>query len=255
MPLANTEICLFFDDGNVLNDNTIREKQWQNLVGNYFSPIFGGEPKIWGDANAQIIKDFKSKGVPQLIHINRQKSHHEFMEMFIEKWINEMFDFAGVERPNKTQYKRIYYEAAHFVNLRIKAAFPGVIDTIKMLYHKGFNLYTASGTESIELQYYLEGMGIKPFFKKFYGPDLINILKVDDAFYKAILKDLEIKPNQTIFIEDKPYYLNIAENLGANVIQACLTGEIKPQFPYVVTNMKNLPKIIEQVIDKGKKKL
>ena len=45
MKLDNSEIYIFFDDGNVLNDNQIRRKQWQKLVGEYLAPRFGGEPK------------------------------------------------------------------------------------------------------------------------------------------------------------------------------------------------------------------
>jgi HAD superfamily hydrolase (TIGR01509 family) len=156
-----------------------------------------------------------------------------------------MFDYIGIQRPEKNQYKRIYYEAAKFVDLRAKASFPGVIKTMKIISKEGYNLYTASGTESIELKYYLKGVGIKKYFKNFYGPDLINILKVDAAFYKAIFNDLNIPPNQAIIIDDKPYYLKIAKSLGAHVIQACLKGEFKPEFNYYITDMKNLPEIIE----------
>ena len=249
MSINNSEIFIFFDDGDTLNDNRIRGRQWQRLVGEYFSPIFGGEPELWGKANVELIKDFGGDDVPKLLYDNRDKSHEKFISWFIKKWINEMFDFVGIERPEKKIYKAIYYNAARFVATRVKAAFPGVIESIKMLYNKGYNLYTASGTESIELKNYLEAMGIDHFFKKLYGPDLINILKVDDAFYRAIFKDLEIKPKQAIFIDDKPYYLNIAEKLGTNVIQACLTGKYSPQFPYIITDMKKISQIIEEVID------
>ncbi len=249
MRIKDSEFYIFFDDGNVLNDNKIRGRQWQQLVGEFFSPKFGGVPKVWGAANAKIIKDFTGGDVPKLIYENRNKSHNVFIDWFIEKWINEMFDFVGVKRPEKKLYKDIYYNAAQFVDLRVKAAFPGVIESIKHLYDQGHNLCTASGTESIELKFYLEGMGIKQCFKKFYGPDLINILKVDNAFYKAVFKDLGITPKQAIIIDDKPYYLNIAEKLGAKVIQACLTGDFDPQFPYVIANMKKITEIIEEIID------
>lgn len=251
MPLKKSTIYLFFDDGNVLNDNEIRAKRWQKLIGQYFSPLFGGNPDDWGAANTKIIKSFINKEVPTLIYENKEKTYQEFIEWFIEKWINDMFDYVGIQRPEKSQYKRIYYEAAKFVDLRVKATFPGVIKTIKILSKEGYNLYTASGTESIELKYYLKGVRIKKYFKNFYGPDLINILKVDAVFYKALFNDLNIQPNQAIIIDDKPYYLKIAKILGAHVIQACLKGEFKPEFKYVIMNMKNLPEIIEKVRDEN----
>ena len=252
MHLKDSEVIIFFDDGGTLNDNRIRGKQWQKLVGKYLSPLFGGDPKLWGAANAQIIKDFTIgsyyKGIPKLIYENRAKSYREFLEWFIEKWINGMFDFIGIKHPEKKRYKEIYYGTAQFVDLRIKAAFPGLIGTIKSLYRKGYTLCTSSGSESIELKFYLEGMGIKQYFKVLYGPDLINILKVDDTFYRAIFKDLGINPEHSIVIDDNPHYLKYAERVGATVIQACLTGDYSPQFPYFITHMKELPKLIINVI-------
>ncbi len=249
MSIKNSEFFIFFDDGNVLNDNHIRGRQWHQLVGEFFYPRFGGNPKKWGIANDRIVENFRGKEVPKLIYENRDKSYNSFIELFIEKWINGLFDFVGIKRPEKKFYKEIYYNASKFVDLKVKAAFPGVIKSIKNLYKEGFNLCTASGTESIELEYYLEGMGIKQYFKRLYGPDLINILKVNDAFYRAIFKDIGIAPEKAIIIDDKPYYLNIAENVGANVIQACLTGEYEPQFPYIITDMKQISEIIEELIE------
>ncbi|MFX1450814.1 MAG: HAD family hydrolase [Promethearchaeota archaeon] len=249
MPTKKPGIFIFFDDGDTLNDNRIRGRQWQQLVGEYFSPRFGGLPELWGKANVELIKDFGGDEVPKLLYDNRDKSHEKFISWFIEKWINEMFDFVGIERPERELYKEIYYDAAKFVATRVKAVFPGVVECIQILYNKGFNLYTASGSESIELKNYLEAIGIDHFFKKLYGPDLINIIKVDDAFYRGIFKDLGITSRQAIFIDDKPYYLNIAEKLGANVIQACLTGKYEAQYPYIITDMKNAFQTIEELIN------
>jgi phosphoglycolate phosphatase-like HAD superfamily hydrolase len=247
MSLQNSEIHIFFDDGDVLNDNKIRGRQWHKLIGKYLAPRFGGVPKEWGRANEKVVEEFLNKGVPTLIYQHKEKNHQQFMEWFRKKWINDMFDYMGIDHPAKSDYNRIYYESAEFVDPRVRSAFPGVKKTIKILYKKDFKLHTCSGTESIELKYYLEGMDIKQYFTKFYGPDLINILKVDTAFYDAIFNDLDINPNQAIIIDDKPYYLNFAQSLGTHVVQACLTGEFEPEFTYFIKHMKNLPMVINRI--------
>ncbi|MCE7740341.1 MAG: hypothetical protein KAU62_16055 [Candidatus Heimdallarchaeota archaeon] len=38
------EFSILFDDGGVMNDNTLRGIQWQKLVGEFFSHKYGGEP-------------------------------------------------------------------------------------------------------------------------------------------------------------------------------------------------------------------
>ena len=249
MPINKSEVFIFFDDGDTLNDNKIRGKQWKQLVGQYLSFKFGRDAELWGTANTELIKDFTGLEVPKLLYDNRGKSFESFIDYFIEKWIKGMFDFVGVNRPERKLYREIYYNVAQYVDSQVKAAFPGVVGSIKELYNMGYTLYTASGMESIELKFYFDGMGITQFFKKLYGPDFINILKINDAFYKAIFKDLGITPKQAIIIEDKPYYLNIAKDLGANVIQACLTGQFDPQFQYVVTDMRKISKTIEEVVE------
>ncbi|MEJ2252266.1 MAG: HAD hydrolase-like protein [Candidatus Lokiarchaeota archaeon] len=230
-----------------MNDNRIRGKQWKKLVAEYLFLGFGGDLSLWEEANAKFIKGFIGKGVPNLIWENRDKSYHDFMEWYIQKWINDMFDYAGIERPEKNTYKKIYYEVVKYVDLRVNAAFPSVIESIENLFKDGYTICTSSGLESIELKYYLQGMKIKKFFKAFYGPDLLNISKIDDTFFRAIFRDLDINPEYSIVIDDKPYYLKNAEKTGANVIQACLSGEFSPQFPNYITHMRDLPKIIKKV--------
>ena len=59
-----------------------------------------------------------------------------------------------------------------------------------MLHSKGFALYTSTGLASKEIKMVLEAMGVKQFFSGFYGPDLINIRKINPNFFEAIFNDL-----------------------------------------------------------------
>ncbi|MCX8212923.1 MAG: hypothetical protein OTJ97_00160 [SAR202 cluster bacterium] len=42
---------IFLDDGGVMNDNTLRGREWQRHVGEYLSPRLGGSLQAWGNAN------------------------------------------------------------------------------------------------------------------------------------------------------------------------------------------------------------
>ena len=46
---------IFFDDGGVINDNLIRGRQWQKLVGEYFTQRYGDDPVAWGKANFEVV--------------------------------------------------------------------------------------------------------------------------------------------------------------------------------------------------------
>jgi hypothetical protein len=53
---------LFIDDGGVMNDNPVRERQWRQLLGEFFPPLLGGTPAAWAEANrvvmAQLMEDY-----------------------------------------------------------------------------------------------------------------------------------------------------------------------------------------------------
>jgi hypothetical protein len=50
-----TRPALFIDDGGVMNENVRRGRQWERLVGQYFSPRLGGAPEAWAAANANVV--------------------------------------------------------------------------------------------------------------------------------------------------------------------------------------------------------
>lgn len=243
----NSAISIFFDDGGVLNNNEIRGKQWQKHCGQIFSSKFGGNPEIWGEANFRLIsrytnlfwKDWKDV-FPHFLN---------FYASYKVGWVNGMFEEVGKETPVNLDHEQLFDEVADYVIPKIRSAVPGVINSIKLLYKKGFKLYSASGLISKEMKMYLDGMGIKSLFREFFGPDLINTWKHGPEFYASIFKELGLKSQNAIVIDDKPLFLHSALEVGANVIQACVTGEFEPLFPYFVKDMKNLPKIIEKLLD------
>jgi len=238
---------VFLDDGGVMNDNRIRGLQYQKLVGEYFTLKIGGEPYLWAESNVnfleEIMKEY-SKAICDGSDIDYKKYHADF----VNRWIEEMFNYVKVKLPAKSEYKQIYREAIEYIAPNIRSSYPGVVDTIKKLKRLGFKLYTASGEDSLELKGYLQGMRIMDLFENFYGPDLINTPKTNDNFFKRVFDEILFEPDRTIVIEDKPKFLECALNSGANVIQACLTGEFEPSYQYYIKDMTELPKIITDLV-------
>lgn len=239
-------ITIFFDDGGVINDNRIRGKQWKTLVGEYYSTRFGGETKIWGEANQKLIATlfdiFWRDGKENF------NDYQSFYNDFKKNMVLGMFKEAGKILPKDINIEEVYNSARDYVIPKVRSAIPGVINAVKELAVKGFNLYTAAGAVSIEMKMYLEGLGINQYFIEYYGPDLINTWKSGPDYYKAIFNHSNVDPRKSIIIDDQPRFLNNALDEGANVIQACISGEHQPQFPFFVKNMKDLVPTIEKLI-------
>lgn len=243
-----SEFAVFFDDGGVMNDNRIRGLQYQKLVGEYFTPKFGGEPYLWAESNVNFIEEIMKK-YSKAIYDGSDIDYKTYQADFVKRWIEEMFNYVGVKLPAKSEYNQIYREAIEYITPNIRSAYPGVVDSIKKLKRLGFNLYTASGEDSLEIKGYLQGMRVRDLFENFYGPDLINTHKTSDNFFKRVLDDVWFEPDRTIVIEDKPKFLECALNSGAHVIQACLTGEFEPSYQNHIKDMNELPKIITNLVN------
>ncbi len=246
-----SEFAVFFDDGGVMNDNRIRGVQYQKLVGEYFTLKFGGEPYLWAEGNLNFVEEIMRE-YNEAICDNRDIDYKTYHADFVKRWIEEMFDYVGVKLPAKSEYKQIYREAIEYITPNIRSSFPGVVDAIKKLKRFGFKLYTASGEDSLELKGYLQGMRVKDLFENFYGPDLINTHKTNDNFFKRVLDDVWFETDRTIIIEDNPKFLECALNSGANVVQACLTGEFEPSYQYYIKDMNELPKVVTNLVSKIK---
>ena len=148
------DYAIFFDDGGVLNDNRLRGIQWQKMIGEYFPPKYGGEPHKWIEANIRLVNDF-SKEHSKLIEESLVIEFNPFYDEFIYRWISEMFDYAGVNAPPKNQHREIFFDVIDQITPNVKATFPGVTNSIKMLHKQGFKIYTASAEHSLELKGYL----------------------------------------------------------------------------------------------------
>ena len=246
------EYAVFFDDEEVMNDNRLRVIQWQKMIGDYFSPKFGGEPHQWAEGNVEFIHEIVAEYNINLEE-ERLSDYQAFHSDYIHRWITSMFDYVGIESPPKEKYRGIYFEVVDTVTPNVKASFPGVIDSIKVLHKLELKLYTSSAEHSKELKGYLRGMRVEGYFENFYGPDLINTHKADESFYEAIFNDIGLDPKRAIVIDDKTRFLECAQKLGANVIQACLTGKVDPTFQYHINHMSELPQVVEHVIRKAKK--
>ncbi|MFX1601615.1 MAG: HAD hydrolase-like protein [Promethearchaeota archaeon] len=237
--------AIFFDDGGVLNDNSIRSPQWKTFCGEFFHSRFGGDPEVWGEANQKAMISLDIHGMdPGEMY----DDYLTFYTNFKSEWVIKMFEEAGRSVPPETEHERIHDTTAEYVWPKVHSAIPGIIESIKMLHSKGFVLYTSTALASNEIKLVLEGMGIKNFFSGFYGPDIINTWKSSSNFFEAIFNDIKLESKKAIVIEDQPRFIENALKTGANVIQACITGEFQPKYPFYVENMHHLPTVIENLI-------
>jgi HAD superfamily hydrolase (TIGR01509 family) len=133
-----------------------------------------------------------------------------------------MCELVGFETPPDEECLHLARHAAAFITRRVQAALPGVGDTIRALRRQGYMLHTASGESSLDLEGYMQAMGVRDCFGRLYGPDLIDTLKEGPEYYDRIFADLGIAAAEALVVDDSPRATRWATQVGA---RAALVGD------------------------------
>ena len=245
----NTNWYIFFDDGNVLNNNEIRGAQWKKFLPQFFISRFGGTEEIWSQANHRVIDELMQNLEKRWETQDRPEDFNEFWQTVMNNWVVHMFEYAGITLSDIDRIE-LFKEVSKFVIPQVRSANEGVQETLKILWERGFNLYTASGEVSWELGGYILGMGCEGYFHdQYYGPDLINEGKLSPQFYKKLFQDVGINPSQAIVVDDNPFFLEYARDVGAKIIQSNINGSKKKVADYVIIDFREIPDVIDKITE------
>ncbi|KAF9348165.1 hypothetical protein BGX26_000398 [Mortierella sp. AD094] len=231
--------AIFLDSGGVINDNAKRAPQWIRYLGEFLpTTVLGGTAQVWGQANAEIVKPFFSQWhsyMEQAIEIatkaqaraiEEEGKGRELVESGQDRetnvywiferlqlliWIKEMCKVAFPHVP-ELESKIMpslsdddFFEIARSAHLysiqRVKADYPGAVDTIRKLRTNDittpsqFNhkLYTSSGDCFEDLEYILKGIDVFDCFDEIYGSDKVNCLKTSPKFYVKVFERVGVR--------------------------------------------------------------
>ena len=200
-----------------MNDNRTRALQWQHLVGEYFVPLLGGPADVWSRANRVVADRLFEPGAWRR-RVQAAADYCNFDRDYQVEWLQGMCELVGIETPTEEECPRLARGAAAFITRRVRAAFPGVVDTIRALRRQGYTLHTASGECSLDLEGYLHAMGVRDCFGRLYGPDLIETLKEGPEYYERIFADLGIAAADAVVVDDSPRAIEWAMRMGAHAV-------------------------------------
>ncbi len=239
-------LIIFLDDGSVMNDNNTCALQWQKLVSEYFVPLLGGPTEAWSRAN-QMVADRLFEPDAWRRRVRVAADYRSFDRDYQMDWLQGMCELVGVETPPEEECLRLARRAAAFITRRVRAAFPGVVDTIRTLHRQGYTLHTASGESSLDLTGYLQAMEVRDCFGRLYGPDLIETLKEGPEYYERIFADLGIAAADVVVVDDSPRAIEWATQVGARTV---LVGDpSRPQrgAALQIGSLVELPAVLQQL--------
>jgi putative hydrolase of the HAD superfamily len=121
-------------------------------------------------------------------------------------------------------------------------AAPEAESVLADLEKRGFTLALISNF-SADLSDILARVGLKPFFHAIFISEVVGIEKPDPAIMDMACRELELSPDQCVYVGDHPYDVLCAKKAGLQMIWLCKDASPLP------TEIEHKPDIIVQSLD------
>jgi len=229
-----------------MNESRRRALQWQRLVSEYFAPLLGGTPEAWREANRLVIERLLDLERWRM-RIRASSDYASFESSYQLDWLRGMCEVVGIAAPVEGECLELVRRADSYIIPRVRAAFPGVVDAIRILHRQGYTLHTASGESSLHLASYLDGMGVRECFGRLYGPDLIDTFKEGPQFYERIFADSGITPAEALVVDDSPYAIAWAAQTGVHTLLVAEEASAEAKAGLRISSLAQLPEILQQL--------
>ena len=238
---------LFIDDGGVMSDNRRRGEQWRRMVADFFAPRLGGSPEAWAEANHRVITAMLDAQSWEE-RCAAYPDYASFERAYFLDWLRAMCEIVGVECPPDEESLALSREITAYIIPRIRAAYPGAAETVRLLHERGYTLHTASGESSYDLEGYLKGMGVRDCFTTLYGPDLINAFKTGPEFYRHILDHGEIDPSKALLVDNYPGAITWAREVGLPGVLVNSDGDLSSdEAVATIGSLSELPALLQRL--------
>jgi len=207
-------MCVFVDDGGVLNDNRIRATEYEKHIGKFLGDHWGIDSTACARANRLTFANLWSKVNAKIHTFN---TYDDFIQEYYCDWTKEMRLQLGLLPVTSSEAFQTTRKAYVYAGSMCESAFPRLVDDISSIKSLGIRLYTASGTPSWELEAILMASKIQNYFEDIFGPDLIGEPKRSSEFYRRIFDSVGISPSSAVVIESDKDACAWASEAGAIV--------------------------------------
>jgi len=234
---------VFVDLGGVIIDKDQQITQWQRLVGECFVRLLGGTQEVWSLAHRLVTKRLEKW---EEAYGQTPADFLSFYRSYQLQWVRGMCELLGMLIPAEEECLVLAYHAIASITRRIQAGLPGAMEAIRILHQQGYPLHLASGSCSLELAGYLDGLGVRHCFGRLYGADLINTFKEGPEYYRRLFADVGIQPAEALVVDDSPHAINWAAQTGAKTVLVITASSPNRGGLARIASLAQLPAFLQQ---------
>ncbi|QSX05805.1 HAD family hydrolase [Sedimentibacter sp. zth1] len=191
--------AIFFDRDNTLLYFNPEKFRWRNEK---IKEWTGNDYNLSYD---KMIEIFSRAGYPAggIKSIEQEK-------LIFRNFYNELLKEFGVKN-NMDEKSKILFDELWCNNNSL--LFEEVVEILEYFKQRGYKLGVISDT-SPSLQLTIEQAGISKYFDSYTCSDLVGVSKPDPLIYNTALKTLDVKAEESIYVDDYDVEADGARNLG-----------------------------------------
>lgn len=93
-----------------------------------------------------------------------------------------------------------------------------VKEKLSELHREGYEMYVATATDTSYAHIALDSNELKKYFKYIFTPNNVGYQKHDLRYYEYILESIGANPEETVFVDDVLYAVELAKKAGLKTI-------------------------------------
>ncbi len=236
---------VFLDVDGVISDIDQLSADFNSLIGDVLTPVLGGKPENWGDANHVVyprVMAYLRQGRLLADPVARfdQESCH---------LIQGMCQRLGIPAPDGATAAELGRRFNLHVRRNGEAGYEHAKPAIETL-AASHDVHLATGNVSWNAVAVLEQIGVAGSIGIPAGTDLVGVGKEQPAFYELLFALAGVPASEAVVVDDVPQQLVHAASLGADTVLVSKQRE-RPEGlserTLVVESIEELPEAVSRI--------
>jgi beta-phosphoglucomutase-like phosphatase (HAD superfamily) len=209
---------IFFGLQHVLADSGQIRARYRLRLGEILAARYGGAAETWTQARIRIESDWDS------YYADLDLGGDEGIEHFWEgqlRTTRALFRLTNTPEPDLTEMTSLSRQLPEMIMRGCDTLYPECREVLQHLIGEGFTLCLASQMMSSHAEAILYGGGVRAYFSVITGPDHVEYVDADAAFYECAVRRAQVSPENCLVVDYPARHLRAAEWAGMKTLRLC----------------------------------